>query len=66
MPSWQLESWVESDLRHLSSGTAAVSPSSTARCTVGWSSAIKGKFDGDEEAGAKDQQETRREKKPLH
>ena len=57
MPSWQLESWVERDLRHLSRGSAAVSPVSTARCTVAWSKGDQGKFHRDKEAGAEDEQE---------
>ncbi|BAS17301.1 hypothetical protein AHiyo8_56040 [Arthrobacter sp. Hiyo8] len=39
IPNWQLESWVERDLRHLSNASAAWSPPSTALWTVDWSSA---------------------------
>ena len=41
MPNWQLESCVERLFRHRSSGSAPLSPLSTARCTAVWSKATR-------------------------
>ena len=66
MPSWQLESCVDRDFRHLSSGTARGVAVVHGALHSGLVKGNKGKFDGDKKAGAEDQQEACREKKPLH
>ena len=66
MPSWQLESWVESDFKQRNRGCGGFVAIVHGPLDRGLVKGHQGKFNGHEEAGTKDQQQTCCKKDPFH
>lgn len=66
MPSWQLDSCVDRDLRHFKKGCGGVVAVVHGPLHAGLVKRYQGKLDSHEEAGPQDQGKTGQEENPFH